>query len=398
MKVLHVIPSVGPLRGGPSFAVRTMAEGLAARGVFVDVAATDDNGPGRLDVPHERRVLENGVGFYYFPRQARFYTASWPLYRWLAAHVTDYDLVHIHALFSFAPAAAALCAARDKVPYIVRPLGTLNLWGMQNRRPLLKGLSVRMLESRLLANAAFVHFTSEQERIEAEAAAGRVRSFIVPNPVSIAKSSAAASASFFSRHSGLRGKRLAIFLSRIDQKKGLDLLLDAFASVRRDCKDVALVIAGGGDPALVAQLRGQARSLGLEGDVVWTGFLEGADKLAAFSAADLYVLPSYSENFGIAVVEAMACGLPVVVSDQVGIHRDISRAGAGLVVACDARQIASAMTVILSDPETRARCSSGASQLAARFTPDSVAERLCEHYQAALSPRYFQSEPVYNSF
>src|SRR6266404_1715192 len=148
MKVLHVIPSVGALRGGPSVAVRTMARGVSEQGVTVHVVTTDDNGRGRLAVPYGRPVVEDGFTCWYFRRQTRFYTVSWPLCRWLARHAADYDLIHIHALFSFATTVAAFWAARRGVPYVVRPLGTLNTWGIENRRALLKQVSLRLVERR----------------------------------------------------------------------------------------------------------------------------------------------------------------------------------------------------------------------------------------------------------
>ena len=152
-RVLHVIPSIGPLRGGPSVAVRTMAEGLASHGLTVDVVTTDDNGPQRLAVPLGRPVLHNGVTYRYFPRQIKFYTVSWALLKWLVLNLRKYDAVHIHGLFSFASTAGALCAAYYDVPYVVRPLGVLNAWGIRNRRPFLKKLSLNLLERRILSRA-----------------------------------------------------------------------------------------------------------------------------------------------------------------------------------------------------------------------------------------------------
>ena len=136
MKVLHVIPSIGPLRGGPSFVMTALAEGLAQRGIEVAVAATDDNGPERLTAPLGVPLLRNGVTYWHFPRQTRFYNASLPLTSWLWKAVPDYHLVHIHALFSYSSTVAAWIAAAKHVPYVVRPLGILNQWGMRNRRPI----------------------------------------------------------------------------------------------------------------------------------------------------------------------------------------------------------------------------------------------------------------------
>jgi glycosyltransferase involved in cell wall biosynthesis len=302
MKVLHVIPSVSPLRGGPSVMMHALARGLNDAGVEVHVATTDDNGRQRLDVPLGVPVVEEGVTSWYFPRQTRFYTVSWPLGRWLAQHVRDYDLVHIHALFSFATMPAAFWCQRYGIPYMVRPLGTLNRWGLRYRHPWLKRLSLRCIERRMVSGAAAVHYTSAQERLEAAELSLGERAVIIPNAVDLASLPARALAGRFrARYPQLADRRIILFLSRIDAKKGPDLLLPAFAHIRAHYPQVALVLAGSGDAALVARLQQQGARLGLEAEVLWTGFLSGDDKWAALADADLFVLPSYSENFGVAV-------------------------------------------------------------------------------------------------
>jgi len=352
-------------------------------GVSVDVATTDDNGAGRLAVPLGRPVVEDGVTYWYFRRQISFYTVSWPLSQWLAAHVGDYDLVHIHALFSFAATAGAFWAARRGVPYLVRPLGVLNTWGIQNRRPFLKRLSLCLIERRILANAAAAHFTSEQERCEAELVAPGTRGVVIPNPVAtLGVDQKPRIEALLSKYPELAGKRIVLFLSRVDPKKGLDLLLDGFAKIRAARQDAALVVAGNGDEGFVARLREQAQRLGVQRDVIWAGFLEGEEKRAMFSAADVFVLPSYSENFGIAVVEAMASGLPVIVSDQVGIHHDVKRAGAGLVVRCDANEVQQALVQMLGSQAVRDQMAQNARRLAEEYSPAAVTARLLETYQS----------------
>ncbi len=350
-KILHVIPSVGPQRGGPSVLVRTLACGLTAAGIETDVATTNDNGTEKLSVPLGVPRCENGVSYRYFSRQARAYTFSWPLSQWLAQHVKEYDLIHIHALFSHATISAASSAVRCGVPYIVRPLGTLNRWGMQHRRPVLKSLSFRLFESRILRHSACIHYTSEQERREAAELGVTSRSTIIPNPLGNQVSCVAGQ--FRSRHPELRNRKLLLYLSRLDAKKGLDLLLPAFHRVRSVDPSAALVLAGSGAPKFEAQLRKQILQLGLTSDVLWAGLLSGEEKQAALADADIFVLSSYSENFGIAPVEAMAAGLPVVVSNQVAIHEEIARAGAGLVVPCEVEPLTAALLRLLADAPLR---------------------------------------------
>lgn len=382
MKILHVIPSVSPLRGGPSVTLRTMARGLVRAGLEVHVATTDDNGANRLDVPYRVPVVEEGVSYWYFPRQTRFYTFSWPLSCWLARHVRDYDLVHIHALFSYAAIPAALWARRSGVPYIVRPLGVLNRWGRQNRRPWLKKLSFRFVESHILAGAAAIHYTSEQERLEAAEWGIMHRSVVIPNPIDTAAySHDRATGRFRAQDLQLTDRTIILFLSRLDAKKGLDLLLPAFAAVRAQYPQVILVLAGNGEASFVARLQQEAMRLGINADIIWTGFLTGEEKEAAFADADIFVLPSYSENFGIAAAEAMACGLPVVLSDQVGIHQEVAEAQAGAVVPCRTEELAQALLRLVRDAQLRSQMGeNGKSLVNSQFSLETVTGRLIETY------------------
>ena len=381
VKILHVIPSVGPWRGGPSFVIQAMTKGLAARGWDVHVATTDDNGPERLAVLFGCAVPKDSVTYWYFPRQTRFYLFSWPFFRWLARHVADYDLVHIHTLFSFAVIPAAYWAHRYGVPYVVRPLGTLNRWGIRNRRRLVKRISLLLIDRHVLSGAAAVHYTSEQEREEAAEVVAVRRAEVIPNPVDFRLDRATIlRESFESRHPELAGKKRILFLSRLDPKKGIDLLLAAFARLRIQLADVVLILGGTGEEAFMRRLRELARDLGIEAGIVWTGFLEGDQKKAALAGADVFVLPSYSENFGIAAVEAMAAGLPVVVSDQVGIHREIAGAGAGLVVPCDIEKLANALLQLFGDAPLRTEMARRGERLAESFSSARVSDRLIDLY------------------
>jgi glycosyltransferase involved in cell wall biosynthesis len=365
--------------------VRGLARDLSREGIETHVATTDDNGPETLDVPRGVPVVQNGATYWYFPRQTHLYTFSWPLGAWLARHVSAFDVVHIHALFSYATLPAAYFAHRRGVPYIVRPLGTLNEWGMANRRPWLKHLSFQLLERHVLSHAAVVHYTSDQERLEAERLRVRTPAAVVPNAVSRPPGKAGAG-QFRTRFPDLGGRRIVLFLSRLDAKKGVDLLLPAFAQVLRLVPQAVLVIAGDGQQELVAALKAQAASLGITSDVVWAGFLDEQQKQAALSDAELFVLPSYSENFGIAVAEALAAGLPVIVSDQIGIHREVSAAGAGLVVGCDVAALHAAMLTLLENPaDSRLMGERGAVLAREKYSTEAVTRQLIGLYNEVVN-------------
>jgi glycosyltransferase involved in cell wall biosynthesis len=381
-RVLHVIPSIAAEHGGPSIMLEQMARGLSQTGMEIHIATTNDDGAGRLEIPCGVPVMRDGITYWYFRRQTSFYKFSHPLSKWLASHIGGYQVVHIHALFSHAALAAAYWAHRRGVPYVVRPLGTLNQWGMEHRRPWLKRLSFRLIERRILENAAFVHYTSDQERQEAALLNVHTRSEIIPNPVA-QQDGAKPVGGFRAAHPELRDREIILFLSRFDKKKGLELLLPAFKMVRERFPTAALVLAGSGNGDLVKGLRLQARALGISEDIFWPGFLQGEDKRAAFADADVFVLPSWSENFGIAVVEAMAAGCAVAVSDRVAIHGDIAAADAGLVFRCDVREIANALCLMLADRPMRARMGfNGKCLTRTQYSLETVTTRLVAAYNS----------------
>ena len=388
MRVLHVIPSVGPLRGGPSVVVRQLARSLVKAGIETHVATTNDNADGLLDVPLNVPVGDDGVTYWYFPRQIGFYTVSWPLAAWLRDNVARFDVVHIHALFSFASLLAAFWARRRGVPYIVRPLGTLNTWGMTNRRPWLKQWSFRLLESRVTAHATLMHYTSEDERRQASSLGITTTAAIIPNAVADPEAEPAVRGAFRRKLGRLGGqdRRIVLFLSRLDEKKGLDLLLAAFVQIRQQVPGALLVIAGDGAADYVAHIKADALALGLgEDEVYWAGFLAGDEKRAAFADADVFVLPSYSENFGVSVAEAMASGLPVVVSDQTAIHHDVSLSSAGRVVRCDASEVAHAVHSILIAPQAAAAMGcAGAALVQRTYSLAAVTQQVREAYDFAI--------------
>jgi glycosyltransferase involved in cell wall biosynthesis len=396
LKVLHVIPSLSPKHGGPSFALPMMARSLVQQGVQVDLATTDDDGPGcRMKVPLGQRAERDGYGVFYFAKQTEFYKVSLPLRRWLKTHAAHYDVIHIHALFQFASAAATRCARRSGVPYIIRPLGVLNRWGMENRRKFLKSLSFRFVERPMLRHAAAMHYTSRAEQREAEQTGTTAPAAVIPLGIDVAAfQNLPGPDIFLNRFPQARGRTLVLFLSRLDAKKGLDVLLEAWAEIqkagssKREAEKWMLVVAGNGEASYERGLRELVAKLGLSDEILWTGFLDGDDKLSAFAAARVFVLPSYSENFGIALVEAMAAGLPCVTTEGVAVSEDIRENDAGIVVKAEVQPLCEAMSRLLADAALRARFGANAKTLAAeRFSLGAMGTTLKGLYEDILSRR-----------
>jgi len=339
-------------------------------------------------------VVQDGVTYWYFRRQTRFYTASWPLTRWLARSVQHYDLLHIHCLFSYATLPAALFAARYDVPSIVRPLGTLNRWGMTHRHPWLKRLSFALIEKRILNKAALIHYTSEQEQAEAQALCINMLSAVIPLGIELDVFDALPDRQVFrSQYPVLSNKFVVLFLGRLDPVKRVEYLLTGFGQLHERYPNSALVLAGQGASDYVSALRSQVADLGLPDAVIWTGFISGAQKLAALAAADVFVVSSSSESFGMSAVEAMASGLPVVLTDGVSIHNEVSRAKAGLVVPCSGDALSAALLRLANNAELRCQLGATGKRLVhERFSVQMMTRSLIAVYEDVL--RRCRSEVV----
>lgn len=376
MKVLHVIPSLSAADGGPTHALALMERALAGQGVNVETAATDDAGPGHRNGKLLGKPLpENGGVHWYFAKQLDFYKLSPGFARWIAREVERFDLLHLHALFSFTTTVAARAARRAGVPYVVRPMGSLDSYGMTHRRPGLKQLSLRFIESPVLLHAAAVHFTSEQEAAQARQLGIAMREAVIPLGVEMG-----------ARSVRTRPATSILFLSRLDPKKNVEALLDAIAQLRASLPQLQLVVAGDGEPGYVTRLHDRAQSLGLAGCIRWTGHVQGEAKAAVFEQADVFVLPSFSENFGIAAAEALAAGLPCVLGEGVAIASDVVQAGAGVAVTPDARAIARGLRLIIDDDATRAAMSAKAMRLAQeRYSTGAMGSRLKQLYTDILN-------------
>jgi glycosyltransferase involved in cell wall biosynthesis len=384
MKVLHVIPSLDSRDGGPTTALSHMASCAAAEGISVFVATTID----RQEAVE--RELQFGVPTsidswtcYFFPRQTRFYKVSLSLLKWLWEHSAEYDLIHIHAVFSFAPIAAWRAAWRSGTPYIVSPHGLLNQWGMVHRRKHIKAISFRFIERPLLDRASAIHYTSTAEQDEAASLHLTARSVVVPLGIDTAVFSNLPDHQVFEKqHPDTKGRARVLFLSRIDPKKGIEVLLQAWKLLAESHPNALLVLAGSGAADYTASLHALAKHLRVESRIIWTGLLGPEERCAALGAADVFVLPSKSESFGLALLEAMAAGVPCVSTSGVALGQEAAATGAVRLASYDASALASAITDLLDSPETRAHLSAmGKSFAVSRYSLKSMGEGLAALYR-----------------
>ncbi len=386
MKILQIVPSVSLVYGGPSQMVLGLSKALAEAGVEVTLITTNSNGDqGQLplDVPLETPIKQNGYEIIYFNCSPfRRYKFSLELLKWLRINASNYDLAHIHALFSPVSTFAARVCKKQNLPYILRPLGTLDPKDL-NKKKQLKYLYGNLLEKPNLANSVGVHFTSQTEADVSETFGAKINPLVVP--LAVEKPETLAKNHNIRANLGIpHDKPLLLFMSRIEPKKGLDLLIPSLEKLLTEGFDFHFVLAGSNpqDQDYEAKIKQQINNSGLGKHTTITGFVRGETKLGLLQEADLFVLPSYYENFGIAVVEAMAMGLPVLISDQVYIWQEIEKANAGWICTCNQEDLTDKLRLVFNHSQEMAIKSINAQKLVEdKYTPKAIARQMITVYK-----------------
>lgn len=364
MKVLHVIPSVSERSGGPAMAIVPMCRALQALGVEV-VLATTSHGLTRVNTDHVQDSLPTRI----FPAQfGESFKYSRLLAGWLDENVSEFDLVHIHAVFNHASIAAARACRRAGVPYVVRPLGTLDPWSMGQKR-LKKRVFWLMAGKAMMERSAAVHYTAAAEKKATEEHLGLNHGRVIPLGVDV---------------NGVAMKDRAttepyvLVLSRLHPKKKIDVLIEAFKALKRD--EWRLIIAGDGPRDYVTTLK--AKAAGAK-NIVFAGWVDGDKKEVLLRGAALLALPSQQENFGLCVMEAMSHGVPVLISPQVNLAEEIEAAGAGWVI--DVSLLEHGLKEISEDETELLKRGKAAYQLAQNYSWEKTATELVVLYEQIVS-------------
>ena len=382
--------------------VRGLSRALASQDCIeqVTILTTDANGDidePPLAVPLGQTVIQDGYEIIHFRCSPfRRYKFSLALLLWLWRNADNYDIAHIHALFSPITTASATVCRWRQLPYILRPLGTLDPADLQKKKQI-KQLYAALLEKNNLAGAAAIHFTSQQEAEISARFGTHAPDMVVPlgvTPPALPDRAAARSA--LCQQLNIPEKRpIILFMSRIDPKKGFDLLLPALENLHRQNCLFHLLLCGANpqDRAYETSIKEQIAASSWADCVTISGFVSGELKAQILSAADIFVLPSYYENFGIAVAEAMAAQIPVVVSDQVHIWPAIQESEAGWVVPTEVEALTNALKVAVSSAKMRVQRGENARRCAIEnYSWEAIAQRIADSYQNILESTNTQSK------
>ncbi|MBD3729057.1 MAG: glycosyltransferase [Sphingomonadales bacterium] len=392
MKLLHVIATADPRDGGPIEGVLRLGESFRAMGHSQELLTLDSpDAPWVSGAPapiHAMGRLGEAPRGPLDRLALRFHRAP-AAPRWLRAHAGDYDGIIVDGLWNYSTRTARLALPGGPTPYVVFSHGMLDPW-FASRFPVkhaIKQLLWRFNEGVLLRGAAAVAFTCEQERKLAREnwRPWGMREAVVGFGTSPPPPPTAAMEQAFRAAVPTLGERpYLLFLSRLHEKKGVDVLLEAFGAMAQDCP-YDLVVAGPGEPAYVASLKALAERQCPAGRVHWPGMVSGDAKWGALHGCAAMVLTSHQENFGVVVAEAVGCGRPVVISDQVNIHDEVAAARAGLVCRDEANSARDALARFstLSAGERAAMGERGRTLFAEKFTMDSTARRLLAIFEGA---------------
>jgi glycosyltransferase involved in cell wall biosynthesis len=384
LKILQVVPAYFPAvrYGGPIRSVHYLAAALVERGHEVHVFTSTLDGPDDVQVPHGTPVLLDGVKVSYFPvpllRRLCWCPSMWEA---LESAARGSDIMHLHSVFLWPTWAAARIAASAGLPYVMSPRGMLGKTVIRSKSRWVKSAWIRLFEERNLRNAGAVHVTSEVEAAELAALDLTVpRVECIPNGVS---GPTGYETDDGGPCSGIT-RPYALFLSRIDWKKGLDRLIESWRWV----PNLTLVIAGNDESGYRKKMEDLVELHRLHDRIVFVGPVSDTQKWPLYANAMMFVLPSYSENFGNVVAEAMIMGCPVVITPEVGLATLVSASGAGVVTDGDPAALAAAVRDLQHD-ELRRRVMGDRGRLAARrhLSWESVASRMEQLYMAQCSDR-----------
>lgn len=384
MKILHIVPDLSAVNGGPVAAIKGLGEVQAASGHDVTVLST-----GRT----AGAVSIAGAEVFVYP-------AGWPAWKWssalkkaLPAFVRKADIAHLHGVWDY-PILSAASACRDLgKPFILRPCGMLDAWSLAQSAAKKKIYTV-LYGKLVLGLARAFNFTSTAEYRRSQAAGKEAKSFVCPLGVDLRPSSEEDRADFLRLFPAVKDKTIVLFLGRLHYKKQPEVAIGCFQKLAVTRPDLHLVMAGDGEPAYRKRLERMVAEASLAERVTFTGFLERRQVSAAFSLAAMFVLPSLQENFGLAVAEAMASGCPVVISSAVNLSDEVSQTQSGMVCEPSEAAFFKAMSALLSDSALSTRFRQRGYELASqRFAWSRTADTMNSVYEDILSGR--RSSPAW---
>ena len=384
MKILHVAPSLKPEWGGVAKVVKGLTESLAKKGIRISIFAPSENNKNIFISDIE------GVDTRIFPEG--FFSKCWPGYskslaEGLKKEIFDFDLMHIHGIWHYPNFAGYQAARFAGKPFMVTVHGKLEPWCL-NHKAFKKKIYSGLIQRKILREASALHAITDEEVKNISRFVDNKNIFRVNNGLNTEEFEGLPERERFGDlHPEVKGKKVILFLGRIHPVKGLDLLARAFGDLLKVRRDVQLVIAGPDENGYRGQITELLKTENALSSTSFTGMITGRDKLAAFSGTDILVLPSYSEVLGLSVLEAMACGIPVIITSGCNFP-EVEESCSGIVIGADHLQLSSAIKKLLDDEDLGRRMGErGRKFVKEKFDWDRVSDEMVKIYEKILTKK-----------
>ena len=390
MKLLVITHSYFPAfrNGGPIISVHSLNKSLASLGVDISVITTNAGLEDDNEIPLNSWTDVDGIKVKYCPYYGgQLYNISPHMVAELLRIIKGVNLVYITPVWNFPNLMGALVSHMFRKPYIISPRGTLYREAIELRSGILKKIYYNLIVRHMLKRAHGIHFTTEDEKNKVlDYLKINKNNFVISNGIDLAQFKVLPPKGCFKKkYPQLIHNRYILFLGRINEKKGLDILVHAFRLLSEQYADLFLVIAGFDNDGYLKTVKELIGKTNISDKVIIPGPLVGKSKLEAYVDADLFVLPSYSENFGMAVIEAMACGCPVVLTNKVGIHETISANELGLVSETNVKSLKSCLNRVLLDGKLQKKFSKSAKEYVIKhFSSNSISSEILSKFKDIL--------------
>ncbi len=397
MKVLHVIPSINPLRGGPTYAVINTVKALRKIGIDSQILTVNDYTHADTKEESLTSFSQEDIPIYIFNDlrilnhltllgRDKAFLFSYEATIWLWNNISNYDLIETRYLFSYLPESARMISRIKQTPYIAHPTGMLDKWALSQSQ-FKKKVYKKLIGYQNLNNASAIQCSSVGEKED-------IRQYgissppihVIPLGVDIPQKQEDSKKLLFDKYNISINSPVILFISRLHPKKRVELLLNSLHIINNKNIKFHLIIAGHGEKQYTEQLKLLVKSLRIQNKVTFTGFVTGYSKTILYQASDIFVLPSYSENFGVVIAEAMAASLPVILTPGIQISKMIADANAGVIVKDTPEDLATEIVNLIQSPHKRKMIGNHAKQFAKdNFSWDTVAHKLHQMYTNILA-------------
>lgn len=376
MKILQIAENLYLESGGPTKVIGELAEILNLRGVETTVFSTI-----RRKKKANVYPLVTESAFF----EQNFLSFFWPGYstdfsKEIFRRIKEFDVIHVHEIWHYPHYAACVAARNAGVPYIITPHGAVDSWCL-HRRAFKKKVFFNVAEKKIFSEAAAVQALTQSEADIIKKLVPKSKVVQIPNGINLDDFKIMPNREEFNRAFNIAPEeKVILFLSRIDKKKGLDILARAFGTIACREKRVRLVIAGPDNSGYAREIKKKLEDEKATDKTIFCGNLSGKDKMAALARADIFVLPSYSEGFSMAILEAMACGIPAIFTKQCNFP-EAGRSKAALVIDASEIQLMQAINLLLESFELRFRIGNNAKKLIEQdFSLDAISAKLISLY------------------